>query len=156
MEEVRSHHSEEPPVEHAPPDPGPPVWDERMGELGSRYSTAVLSIVGADGFPLSARVPVAVDHQRRRVRIEQEPAGVPLMEGRACLTAHAHHPDFKWQLNFQARGNLRQAEGGWILEPTKLVGGFELPPGRIAALRANAGKVRRYRKIAKRDWTHQD
>ena len=36
--------------------------------------------------------------------------------------------------------------------PHKLVGGFELPPGsRIAAMRVNLRKVRRYRKRAKRE-----
>jgi hypothetical protein len=33
--------------------------------------------------------------------------------------------------------------------PHKLVGGFELPPGRIAALRANFAKSQRFRKKAK-------
>ena len=151
MEEVRSAHDQEPVLEPAALDPSPPAWDERIGELGSRYPTAVVSIVGADGFPLSARVPVTLDRQRKLVRLAQEPAGIPLVEGRACVCAHKHHPDFKWQLNFQARGNLVRDGEGWALAPTKLVGGFELPPSRIAVIRDNASKAMRYRKVAKRE-----
>ena len=61
-------------------------------------------------------------------------AADPLEEGRACLTAHAHHPDFLWQRNFQIRGDLERSNGDWRLVPHKLVGGFELPPGRIPGL----------------------
>ncbi len=38
------------------------VWDERIDELGSRYSSAVLAWTGAQGFPFAARVA----GQRRR------------------------------------------------------------------------------------------
>ena len=37
MEEVRSGHDEEPPAPHAAAAGAPPVWDERMDELGARY-----------------------------------------------------------------------------------------------------------------------
>jgi len=154
MEEVRSHHVEEPPVQAPEAEAGSPVWDDRMSELGSRFPTAVLSLVGPDGFPLSARVPISVDHQRSLVHIAEQPVGFPLSEGRVCLCAHEHDPDFKWQVNFQVRGNLISRDGGWTIEPKRLVGGFELPPGgMIKALRANARKTLRFRKIAKRELT---
>jgi hypothetical protein len=35
--------------------------------------------------------------------------------------------------------------------PHKLVGGFELPRSRVAVLRANAAKARRFRRTAKRE-----
>ena len=57
------------------------------------------------------------------------PAGLPLTEGRACLTAHSHAQDFTWQQNFQVRGDLVEILGDWALVPRKLVGGFELPKG---------------------------
>jgi pyridoxamine 5'-phosphate oxidase-like protein len=150
MEEVRSGHDEEPETDPAPVAGGAEVWDERMDELGSRYPAAVLSIVSPDGFPFSVRVPIAVDRASRRVRIAAAPVGVPLQPGLACLTAHDHHPDFRWQRNFQVRGDLVEEDGDWALVPHKLVGGFEVPPGSfITQLRANAGKARRFRKIAK-------
>jgi hypothetical protein len=124
-------------------------WDERIEQLGTQYSTAVLAVVGADGFPLAARVPVRADRAAGVVRIEAAPAGIPLAPGRACITAHAHGPEFEWQRNFQVRGELVEADGGWALRPHKLVGGFEIPENQLAILRENFRKVMRYRKIAK-------
>jgi hypothetical protein len=151
MEEVRSGHSEEPEGYHAAPGDGATAWDSRIGELGSRYPTAVLSIVSPDGFPFAVRVPVEVDHAARLIRLGAEPEGVPLQPGLACLTAHEHAEDFTWQQNFQVRGDLVSTETGWAIAPHKLVGGFELPRSRIETLRVNAGKVKRFRRTAKRE-----
>jgi hypothetical protein len=110
---------------------------------------AVLSWVGPDGFPIAIRVPVALEPQARRIRIDAVPAGLPLAEGRACLTAHAHGAEFKWQENFQVRGDLtRLADDDWALVPHKLVGGFELPKG-INRLRSIVSSHRRFRRTAK-------
>ncbi len=127
LEEVRSGHIEEPLAAHEPQAGGPVVWDERIDELGARHSSAVLSWVGPDGFPLSVRLPVSVDRAARRIALGAEPAGLPLTEGRACLTAHAHDETFRWQENFQVRGDLVAGDDGWSLVPHKMVGGFELP-----------------------------
>jgi hypothetical protein len=153
IEEVRSGHDEEPDAELAPPDAGPGVWDDRLDELGSLYDTAALSLVAPDGFPFSVRVPVALDRGARRVRIEGEPLAIPLHPGLACIAAHDHEPSFKWQRNFQVRGDLvEEDDGTWALVPHKLVGGFELPPAsQLARYRLNLAKMRRFRKIAKRE-----
>jgi Pyridoxamine 5'-phosphate oxidase len=151
MEEVRSGHSEEPERFHADPGGGASAWDPRIYELGTRYPTAVLSIASPDGFPFSIRVPVAVDEAARWVRIEGELTGVPLQPGLACLTAHAHGDEFTWMQNFQLRGDLVFAEGGWALIPHRLVGGLELPRSRLAAFRLNVAKARRFRRTAKRE-----
>ena len=152
MEEVRSGHVEEPAAEHAPARGGAPRWDARIEQLGERYDTAVLAWVGPDGFPLSVRVPVSLDEKSRRIRIEAEPVGLPFIEGRACLTAHRHAPDFKWQENFQVRGDLLRDADGWALVPQKMIGGFELPDeGELARYRRNLSKsVRFYRTARKR------
>jgi hypothetical protein len=152
IEEVRSGHVEEPEEQHDAAG-GAVVWDERMQELGARYRDAVISLVAPDGFPFSVRLPVELDRRARRVRIGGAPVGVPWQPGRACLTAHDHPPDFKWQRNFQVRGDLiEEDDGSWSLIPHKLVGGLELPPGsRIAQTRLNMKKIRRYRKTAKRE-----
>ena len=61
------------------------------------------------------------------------------------------HPDFKWQVNFQVRGNLVPEDGGWAIVPRRLVGGFELPPtSMLARYRLNARKMMRFRRIAKK------
>jgi hypothetical protein len=151
VEEIRSGHSEEPERFRADPSGGTSAWDARIDELGATYPTAVLSIISPDGFPFAARLPVRVDRSERLIRIEADPLGVPLQPGLACLTAHAHSPQFTWQSNFQVRGDLERSGDGWVLIPHKLVGGFEAPPSRIGVLRANARKAWRFRQTAKRE-----
>ena len=153
IEEVRSGHIEEPDQPHASPSGGPIAWDERIEELGRQYPTAVLAWVAPDGFPLAARVAAGADRDSRSVRIDSPPAGLPLMAGRACLTAHAHAPDFSWRVNFQVRGDLASDEGGvWRLTPHKLVGGLEIPKeGQLATMRRGLRYTRRFsrrRKLA--------
>jgi hypothetical protein len=151
LEEVRSGHSEEPLEPHVPIAGGKVAWDDRIGQLGARHGTAVLSWVAPDGFPVAVRVPVDLDRARRRVLIGAEPAGLPLAEGRACLTAHSHDPDFRWQENFQIRGDLVHGEGRWELVPRRMVGGFELPDEReLARYRRNLGKSIRFYRNARR------
>jgi Pyridoxamine 5'-phosphate oxidase len=152
MEEVRSGHDEEPASAHADTEGGGPTWDNRMEELGARYPHAVVSLVAPDGFPFSVRLPIAVDRDARRLRLEGAPVGVPWQPGLACVTAHAHSPDFQWQRNFQVRGDLVEENGAWAVIPHKLVGGMELPPGSLMSrVRANLGSIRRYRRTAKRE-----
>ncbi len=151
MEEVRSGHSEEPDRFHAGPGGEAAVWDRRLDGLGTRYPTAVLSIVSPDGFPFAVRAPVRADPARRLVHLESEVTGVPLQSGLACLTVHSHGDDFSWQENFQVRGDLMWVDRAWAMIPRKLVGGFELPRSRVAMLRANLGKALRYRRTARRE-----
>ena len=151
LEEVRSGHSREPLEAHEPKIGGPVTWDERMDELGARHPTAVLSWVGPDGFPLAVRTPVTVDRDARRVGLGAPPAGLPLVEGPACLTAHAHDPSFSWQENFQVRGDLVRDNGGWTLVPHRLLGGFELPDeSELARYRRNFSKTIRFYRNARR------
>jgi hypothetical protein len=151
IEEVRSGHSEEPERFHADPGGAAAAWHPRIVELGTTYRTAVLSIVSPDGFPFSIRAPVSADQDRRLIRIEGELSGVPLQPGLGCLTAHMHAREFSWQQNFQIRGDLVLRDDGWALVPQRVVGGFELPRSRLAMLRANASKVQRFRRTAKRE-----
>ena len=151
LEEVRSGHNEEPEPGHAPPDGGGSIWDERLDALGhGEHATGVITVVGPDGFPFAVRVPLRADREGRVIRIESDPAGAPLDAGLACLVVHRHAPDFSWQTNFQVRGDLIARDGGWVLAPHKLVGGFELPPGSLLSrYKLNAKKMSRYRKTAK-------
>lgn len=151
VEEVRSGHDELPDEPHAAPEGGGPAWDERMDAIGSRtYPTAVLAIVSPDGFPFAVRVPVRADRAAGVIRIDGECVGVPWQPGLACLTVHDHDPEFTWQRNFQVRGDLVEDAEGFKLEPHKLVGGFELPPGSLRErMKLNAAKIKRFRRIAK-------
>jgi hypothetical protein len=134
LEEVRSGHSEEPAEERGVLAGGEGGWDRRL-EFLNEHKTGVISWLGPDGFPIAVRVPYSPDPSRRQIRIEQQPAGLPILEGRACLTVHRHAPDFTWQQNMQVRGNLTPSDEGWVLQPLKVVGGFELPPGRFSRFR---------------------
>lgn len=151
MEEVRSHRSAEPAVELPPPEGGTPAWDDRLEELGRRHPTAVLTLVGPDGFPISVRLGIEPDRGAGRIRLGELPEWLAAAEGKACLCAHAHHPDFIWQTNFQVRGDLVRDNGGWSLVPHRLIGGFELPESKLSAYRQNFAKMLRFRKIAKRE-----
>src|SRR5215211_7738363 len=119
---------------------------------GTRLPTAVVSWVGPDGFPISVRLPIQRDPPSHRIRLGVEPAGLPLVEGRACLTAHAHGEDFTWQENFQVRGDLVRLEvGDWALVPRRLIGGFELPRDFIGRNRVIIqGHLRFYRTARRR------
>jgi hypothetical protein len=152
MEEVRSGHDEEPDVDHPTTSGGEPVWDERMLTLGTTYDTAVLSLVCPDGFPFSVRVPVTAIKGEKLVLIDETPVGIPLQPGLACVTAHDHDDRFTYQRNFQVRGDLVEHGGGWAVIPRRMVGGFELPPGNVfSRMQTNFGKVRRFRKVAKKE-----
>jgi len=150
LEEVRSGHSEEPLEPHVPAEGGRPAWDERLDQLGDRYPEAVLSWVAPDGVPLSVRMPVAGAAPERLVKLGTEPSGLPLTTGRACLTAHAHGPNFEWQRNFQVRGDLVRDGEGWALAPRRLVGGFELPESDLDLWRQNFRKMLRFTRTARR------
>jgi pyridoxamine 5'-phosphate oxidase-like protein len=149
LEEVRSGHIEEPAEEHGAPATGPPAWDRRM-EFLAAHETGVLSWMGPDGFPIAVRVPYRPDRSRKEVAIEGHPAGLPLLEGRACLTVHRHAPDFTWQRNMQVRGNLVPSAEGWRLVPRRIVGGFELPEGRVSRFRDFVKKGPRFYRTYRR------
>lgn len=152
IEEVRSGHSEEPLEAREPPTGGALAWDHRIEGLGRPNATAVLAWVAPDGFPLSVRLPVSLDAGSRQVILDAEPAGLPLAEGRACLTAHSHSPDFNWRENFQVRGDLVRAGDGWALAPHKLVGGLELPnKGLLGRYRGSMGRSLRFYRTARRE-----
>ena len=110
----------------------------------------MLALTGPDGWPFAVRLAVRAERASGVIRLDGEPLGVPWQPGLACITAHAHPPNFRWQRNFQVRGDLVEDERGWALVPHKVVGGLEIPKGRLATVRENAAKARRYRRTAKR------
>ena len=80
---MRSGHNEEPEDGHAPPEGGAAVWDARLDASAPRTPTAVLAIVGPDGFPFAVRVPVRADPDAGVVRVEADPVGAPIDPGLA-------------------------------------------------------------------------
>jgi hypothetical protein len=139
-----------------PPPPryaGEPRPHRRIAEIGGRYESAVVSLVGADGFPHAVRVPMTADRRGRTIGIEVEPGGIALSPGPVCVTAHDHDEELRWTRNFQVRGNLvTDPHGDWVVVPHRLVHGFELPPaGALVRAVANIPKIRRFRRTAKRE-----
>jgi hypothetical protein len=146
--EVRSGHTEAPPVPVPAPEGGATTWDARLDDV----TEAVIAIESPDGWPFAVRVPVRADPAARAVRLLAQPVGAPLQPGLACLCAHEHAPDFSWQRNFHARGDLVEDAEGWVFYPHKVVGGFELPPASaLERYRLNWSKMQRFRRTAKRE-----
>ena len=116
LEEVRSGHNEEP--EEPPPGARAAAapWDDRLEQLGDRHETAALAVVGPDGFPFPPAADRARPRGAPRARCSRSRWAPPRPE-LACLTAHAHAPDFKWQTNFQVRGDLVRTADGWGARP---------------------------------------
>jgi Pyridoxamine 5'-phosphate oxidase len=149
VEEVRSGHNEEPEEGHAPPEGGLDVWDARLDRLGREDATAVLAIVGPDGFPFAARVPVRADAEAGVVHVDADPVGAPIEAGPACLCAHSHADDLTWQHSFQVRGDLVEHEGRLVLHPHRVVAGLQLPSSAFERYRVNVRKILRFRKTAR-------
>jgi hypothetical protein len=149
VEEVRSGHNEEPEEGHAPPEGGMDVWDPRLDRLGRDDTTAVLAIVGPDGFPFALRVPVRADAAAHVVHIGADPIGAPIEAGPACLCAHAHAEDLTWQRSYQVRGDLIEQEGRLVLHPHRVVAGLQLPSSAVERYRVNVRKILRFRKTAR-------
>jgi hypothetical protein len=149
VEEVRSGHNEEPEEGHAPPEGGLDVWDPRLDRLGTEDATAVLAIVGPDGFPFAARVKVHADAEAHVVHVDTDPVGAPIEAGPACLCAHAHADDLTWQRSYQVRGDLIEHNGRLVLHPHRVVAGLQLPSSAFERYRVNVRKILRFRRTAR-------
>ena len=155
MEEVRSGHAEEPASAHAAAGGRRrPAWDERMDELGSATRTAVISLVAPGRLPvLGPRCRSRSTAPRGGCGWRRRPVGVPWQPGPAPASPPTT-TSRELQLAAQLPGARRPRRGGRRLGdvPRKLMGGFELPPARDARrARLNMKKMRRFRKIAKRE-----
>ena len=149
VEEVRSGHNEEPEEGHAPPEGGLDVWDPRLDRLGREDPTAVLALVGPDGFPFAVRVPVHADPDACVVHVDADPVGAPIEPGPACLCAHSHAEDMTWQHSYQVRGDLVEDGGRLVLHPHRVVSGLQLPSSAFERYRVNMRKILRFRKTAR-------
>jgi pyridoxamine 5'-phosphate oxidase-like protein len=149
VEEVRSGHNEEPEEGHTPPEGGLDVWDPRLDRLGTEDATAVLAIVGPDGFPFAARVKVHADAAAHVVHVDTDPVGAPIEAGPACLCAHAHADDLTWQRSYQVRGDLIEHNGRLVLHPHRVVAGLQLPSSAFERYRVNVRKILHFRRTAR-------
>ena len=142
IEEVRSGHVEEPPEPHADATGGNVAWDSRITELGTRYETGVLSWVGPDGFPIAVRVPIHLDPNAHRIRLDADPRRPAADRGPRLPDGPLPRRGLHLAGELPGPRRPRRARGGdWALVPRKLVGGFELPKG-----------LRRYEAFIKNQW----
>jgi hypothetical protein len=117
----------------------PQLYDAHMEEVRSSHSEEPERFHASPAGGATAWDP----------RIEELGTGYPTAV--LSIVSPDGFPDFTWQTNFQVRGDLQRDSAGWALVPHKLVGGFELPKSKLASLRANFGKARRYHRVAKRE-----
>src|SRR4051794_22591010 len=149
VDEVRSGHNKEPEEGHAPPEGGMDVWDPRLDRLGTDDPTAVLALVGPDGFPFAVRVPVRADSEACVVHIDADPLGAPIEAGPAGLCAHRHAEGLPWPRSYQVPGRLIEHEGRLLLPPPRVVPGLQLPSSAFERFRVNIRKNLRFRKTAR-------
>jgi hypothetical protein len=108
--------------------------------LGTRYPTAVLSLISPDGFPFAVRVPLHVDGAARWITIDGAPSGIPFQPGLACLTAEAVVERRSGTL--QVRGDLVFVEDTWALVPHQVISGLGADRSPIDLLRSGLRRLR--------------
>jgi hypothetical protein len=111
LEEVRSHHNEEPERPHASPADGTRTrWDDRLDALAAlEGAQGTLAVIAPDGFPFAVRVPVRPDRDAGTIRIGADPVGAPFEPGPAALLL----ADDEGELLL--RGDLLEDGGAWVL-----------------------------------------
>jgi hypothetical protein len=113
LEEVRSHHNQEPERPHETPADGTQTrWDDRLDALAALDGAqGTLAVIAPDGFPFAVRVPVTPDRDGGTVRIGADPVGAPFEPGPAALLL----ADDEGELLL--RGDLLEDAGTWVLRP---------------------------------------
>lgn len=97
------------------------MWDRVAKEMAS-FATAVLTTVGADGYPASVRCAARFDAALKVIEVTL-PVESEVAPGQADLLFHRH--DLKlWNLReFVILGDLEQGASGWTVSPTRLLDG---------------------------------
>lgn len=102
------------------------MWRELTRRL-RRYSSAVLTTLDADGYPLSLRCRPTPDEASQVLRIEL-PEALALRPGKVCLLWHTHDEQLWNQWSLLVRGELRRDGAGWLVQPSQVVPGIEQTP----------------------------
>lgn len=124
-------------VELVPPPDAAPGGDEPAG-----HSSAVLSLLDADGVPLLHRTGSVRRPDGYAVTVPPDASVVP---GRAGLLVHRHNDKLAGIQQTLVRGDLIQDNGSWVLRPTSVT----QPAGRgprdtLATLRKCRATAARY------------
>ena len=97
------------------------MWNEQLAELSRRYATGVLSIVGADEYPVSVRCIVHLDTARHVFTFPTPPAQAMGWRGKACLLFHQFNERLEGLRQLVILGELVWAEGLLTLQVSKFV-----------------------------------
>ncbi len=100
------------------------MWDEIVKKL-PEYESAVLTVVGEDGYPFSIRFVPTADAARKGLRLELSNIE-SIRQGRVGLLWHKHNEKLFDMSSFGVRGSLERDEGGWYVLPEKHIPGAAL------------------------------
>ena len=96
------------------------MWNERLAKRASNYSTGVLSIVDADGYPMSVRCTARLDASRQ-VFTFPTPAQAANWRGKACLLFHQFNERLEGLKQMVILGELVSENGLLTLHVSKFV-----------------------------------
>jgi len=95
--------------------------NKRLAALTGEYSTAVLSIVDSDGYPVSVRCLACLDSARQVYTFPTPPAQAMNWSGKACLLFHQFNERLEGLRQIVILGELVCEEGVLTLEVSKFV-----------------------------------
>jgi hypothetical protein len=117
------------------------VWAEAAKWLG-KFDEAVVTGVGADGYPISVRVNTRDYDATTGTLAVAFPPALAVVDGPANVLAHSHDEKL-WKLNMiQIKGHLERRDDGWMFQSTK----FDAPAklAFVQFLRSNSASAQKY------------
>jgi len=97
------------------------MWNKRLAALTGEYSTAVLSIVDSDGYPVSVRCLAHLDPARQVFTFPTPPVQATSWRGKACLLFHQFNERLEGLRQIVILGELVCEEGLLTLKVSKFV-----------------------------------
>src|SRR6266581_8051028 len=97
------------------------MWNEHLAARASNYSTGVLSIVDADGYPMSVRCTACLDASRQVFTFPSPPALAASWRGKACLLFHRFDERLEGLRQMVILGELISEDGLLTLQVSKFV-----------------------------------
>lgn len=118
------------------------MWASLVKQL-AKYSTAVLTVNGPDGYPYSVRCKPEPDGTQQVLKVVL-PVYVEAQPGPAALLCH-YHDDQLWnQTNAVVRGTLEQNGDHWVFRPAKLIEGAGAGMSLLRQIRDGRSAAKRY------------
>ena len=97
------------------------MWNEPLAARASNYTTGVLSIVDADGYPMSVRCTARLDASRQVFTFPNPPAMAANWRGKACLLFHQFNERLEGLRQMVILGELVSEDGLLTLRVNKFV-----------------------------------